>query len=74
MSYAVPFPSGASPVMAPQQFQVSTSPAPQAQAQQIQPGSITYTTTVGPDGQVTYHPFRYIYIYIVPILRDWISM
>ncbi|KAH9947300.1 hypothetical protein B0H21DRAFT_346870 [Amylocystis lapponica] len=55
MSYTtVPFPGGASPVMLPQQF--PSSPAPQAA--QIQPGSITYTTTVGADGQVIYHPFR----------------
>ena len=25
---------------------------------QIQSGSITYTTSTGPDGQVIYHPFR----------------
>lgn len=31
------------------------SPAPGGQ---IQPGAITYTTSTGPDGQVTYHPFR----------------
>ncbi|KAI0637899.1 hypothetical protein C8Q77DRAFT_1268803 [Trametes polyzona] len=33
----------------------STTPQ---QASSIQPGSITYTTTVGPDGQVVYHPFK----------------
>ena len=32
-----------------------TSPS---QAATIQPGSITYTTTVGPDGQIVYHPFK----------------
>jgi len=25
---------------------------------QIQPGSITYTTSTGPDGQTVYHPFK----------------
>ncbi|KAI9001290.1 hypothetical protein BD414DRAFT_28832 [Trametes punicea] len=40
-----------------------TSPAPYPQvtpqqAAQIQPGSITYTTTTGPDGRVIYHPFK----------------
>ncbi|RPD80602.1 hypothetical protein L226DRAFT_452709 [Lentinus tigrinus ALCF2SS1-7] len=37
------------------------SPYPQTTPQQastIQPGSITYTTTVGADGQVVYHPFK----------------
>ncbi|KAI0356544.1 hypothetical protein OH77DRAFT_1503505 [Trametes cingulata] len=39
----------------------SPSPYPQVtpqQAAQIKPGSITYTTTVGADGQVIYHPFK----------------
>lgn len=35
-----------------------TIPIPGAQAGPIQPGSITYTTTVGPDGQLIYHPFK----------------
>ncbi|KAF4574689.1 hypothetical protein EYR36_006039 [Pleurotus pulmonarius] len=34
------------------------SPAPPA-ANQISPGSITYTTSTGPDGQLIYHPFNY---------------
>ena len=33
-------------------------PVPGAQPGPIQPGSITYTTTVGADGQVVYHPFK----------------
>ncbi|EMD40458.1 hypothetical protein CERSUDRAFT_102851 [Gelatoporia subvermispora B] len=46
---------GASPVMpGAQPPYPSSSPQPG----HIQPGSITYTTSVGPDGQVTYHPFR----------------
>ncbi|PIL36851.1 hypothetical protein GSI_00541 [Ganoderma sinense ZZ0214-1] len=39
----------------------ATTPYPQTTSQQaatIQPGSITYTTTVGADGQVVYHPFK----------------
>ncbi|KAI9067660.1 hypothetical protein FKP32DRAFT_1672946 [Trametes sanguinea] len=41
----------------------NSSPAPYPtvspqQAATIQPGSITYTTTTGPDGRVTYHPFK----------------
>ncbi|KAI0370181.1 hypothetical protein BV20DRAFT_1052526 [Pilatotrama ljubarskyi] len=48
---------GTSPVIQ----HASPSPYPQVtpqQAAQIKPGSITYTTTVGADGQVVYHPFR----------------
>ncbi|KAI0723020.1 hypothetical protein C8Q76DRAFT_691598 [Earliella scabrosa] len=40
---------------------VASGPYPQTTPQQaasIQPGSITYTTTVGADGQVVYHPFK----------------
>ena len=39
------------------------TPYPQTTPQQaanIQPGSITYTTTTGPDGQIVYHPFKYV--------------
>ncbi|KAL1743570.1 hypothetical protein HDZ31DRAFT_64928 [Schizophyllum fasciatum] len=32
-------------------------PQPQGQAA-IQPGSITYTTSTGPDGRLVYHPFK----------------
>ncbi|KAI0676956.1 hypothetical protein C8Q78DRAFT_1179942 [Trametes maxima] len=44
-----------------------TSPAPlypqttPQQAAQIQPGSITYTTTTSPDGQIVYHPFKCVF-------------
>lgn len=59
MSYTtVPFPGAASPIISPGtpfQVPVTTSPQPQ---QTIQPGSITYTTTVGTNGQVIYHPFK----------------
>ncbi|KAI1788994.1 hypothetical protein LXA43DRAFT_1022816 [Ganoderma leucocontextum] len=46
----------------------ATTPYPQTTAQQaatIQPGSITYTTTVGADGQVVYHPFKYAALYLL---------
>lgn len=33
-------------------------PMPGNQPGSVQPGSITYTQTVGPDGQVIYHPFK----------------
>ncbi|TRM68430.1 hypothetical protein BD626DRAFT_545522 [Schizophyllum amplum] len=34
-------------------------PQPQTQGQAgIQPGSITYTTSTGPDGRLVYHPFK----------------
>ncbi|KAH9938477.1 uncharacterized protein B0H18DRAFT_1134039 [Fomitopsis serialis] len=58
MSYTtVPFPGASSPLMQPgTPFQVPGSPQPAAT---IQPGSITYTTTVGANGQVVYHPFNY---------------
>ncbi|KZT12906.1 uncharacterized protein LAESUDRAFT_753942 [Laetiporus sulphureus 93-53] len=55
MSYGVRFPGGASPVMHPQMFPPSS---PQPQAAQIQPGAITYTTSVAPDGQIIYNPFK----------------
>ncbi|KAL6298737.1 hypothetical protein BKA93DRAFT_830439 [Sparassis latifolia] len=60
MAYvSVPFPGGASPMMPVQSFPpVVGSPSPTVSQSQIQPGAITYTTTTGPDGQVTYHPFR----------------
>ena len=45
----------------------SASPHPPAAPQQpIQPGTITYTTTTGADGQVTYHPFRQVALPPVP--------
>ncbi|KAL1732730.1 hypothetical protein EV714DRAFT_270359 [Schizophyllum commune] len=35
------------------------APQPQTQGQaSIQPGSITYTTSTGPDGRLVYHPFK----------------
>ncbi|KAG6335044.1 hypothetical protein ID866_4046 [Astraeus odoratus] len=34
----------------------SSSPVPPST--QIQPGTITYTTSTGPDGQIIYHPFK----------------
>ncbi|THH33761.1 hypothetical protein EUX98_g366 [Antrodiella citrinella] len=40
----------------------------QAQAGQIQPGSLTYTTSVGPDGSVTYHPFRAVPARLLKVL------
>ena len=33
---------------------------PQASGGQILPGTITYTTSTGPDGSVIYHPFKYV--------------
>lgn len=33
-------------------------PQPQATQARIVPGSITYTTSTGPDGQILYHPFK----------------
>ncbi|KAI0650113.1 hypothetical protein C8Q79DRAFT_367471 [Trametes meyenii] len=57
MSYSQPY-AATSPIIG------HTSPAPlypqttPQQAAQIQPGSITYTTTTSPDGQIVYHPFR----------------
>ncbi|CCM03395.1 uncharacterized protein FIBRA_05525 [Fibroporia radiculosa] len=57
MSYGgVTFPGRTSPVIPPQQFQPPISPQPQQS--QIQPGSFTYTTTTGTDGQTVYHLFR----------------
>lgn len=59
MSYAgVPFPGASSPIINPgTPFQVPVSTTPQPTAS-IQPGAITYTSTVGADGQVIYHPFK----------------
>jgi hypothetical protein len=44
---------------------------------QIAPGSITYTTSMGHDGRVLYHPFKYVFqlipleiIYPLPIASD----
>ncbi|EIW61893.1 uncharacterized protein TRAVEDRAFT_70135 [Trametes versicolor FP-101664 SS1] len=55
-SYGQPY-GATSPLMQ----HASPSPFPTTTPQQaanIQPGSITYTTTVGNDGQVVYHPFK----------------
>ncbi|TFK56151.1 hypothetical protein OE88DRAFT_1731772 [Heliocybe sulcata] len=56
----VPFPGGMSPQ--PQVAQMpptySPSPAGTGGSAQITPGTITYTTSTGPDGRVVYHPFR----------------
>ena len=59
--YGAPAPvvGGTSPYGTP--ATMSSGPYPNvtpAQAASIQPGSITYTTTVGPDGNVIYHPFK----------------
>lgn len=48
MPHASPIPRAITP----------TVPMPGGQPGQIQPGSITYTTATGPDGQLIYHPFR----------------
>ncbi|KAI9466807.1 hypothetical protein BJY52DRAFT_1234481 [Lactarius psammicola] len=34
-------------------------PSPTGPGGQIQPGTITYTTSTSPDGRLTYHPFNY---------------
>ncbi|KAI0722154.1 hypothetical protein C8T65DRAFT_704706 [Cerioporus squamosus] len=55
-----PYVSGATAPVSP--LMQHATPYPQTSPQQaatIQPGSITYTTTVGADGQVVYHPFNY---------------
>ncbi|KZT27016.1 hypothetical protein NEOLEDRAFT_1177189 [Neolentinus lepideus HHB14362 ss-1] len=56
----VPFPGHPSPQ--PQVAQMpptySPSPATAGGSAQITPGTITYTTSAGPDGRVVYHPFR----------------
>ena len=54
-----PYVSGATTPVSP--LMQHATPYPQTTPQQaatIQPGSITYTTTVGADGQVVYHPFK----------------
>ena len=41
----------------------SASPQPQPMGvnpNQIAPDTLTYTTSYGPDGQIVYHPFRYV--------------
>ncbi len=57
-----PYMTSSTPVPVSPMMSHTTTPYPQTTAQQagnIQPGSITYTTTVGADGQVVYHPFKY---------------
>lgn len=61
-SYGQPY-GATSPLMQ----HASPSPFPTTTPQQaanIQPGSITYTTTVGNDGQVVYHPFKCVHFHI----------
>ncbi|CAL1701631.1 unnamed protein product [Somion occarium] len=60
-SYGVPLSGRASPLpqyAQPIGVQQPQYPAVNPQGAQINPGTITYTTTTGPDGQVIYHPFR----------------
>ncbi|PSR73443.1 hypothetical protein PHLCEN_2v10735 [Hermanssonia centrifuga] len=56
--YGVGGTSPMAPHMSPMQ-RSHTPVMPPPQQAQIQPGSITYTTTTGPDGQLVYHPFNY---------------
>jgi len=44
-----------SPIPPTQPLQPAPNSAP---GSQIQPGTITYTTTTSPDGRATYHPFK----------------
>ncbi|KAI0091847.1 hypothetical protein BDY19DRAFT_990616 [Irpex rosettiformis] len=61
MAYHYPPLGGASPIIPPQ----AITPVPRAVTPsigpptgQVAPGSLTYTTTQGPDGQITYHLFK----------------
>ena len=60
MAYHYGAPGGTSPIIPP----ASMTPVPRAMTPsmppggQIAPGSLTYTTSQGPDGQVTYHIFK----------------
>ncbi|KAJ4472197.1 hypothetical protein J3R30DRAFT_3298924 [Lentinula aciculospora] len=47
-----------SPYAAPAESHYSSMPQSPGGGPQISPGSITYTTSIGPDGRVVYHPFK----------------
>lgn len=48
-----------SPTPQPGMMAPSQAASPAGGQQPITPGSITYTTSAGPDGRVVYHPFKY---------------
>ncbi|KAJ3743349.1 hypothetical protein DFH05DRAFT_1200113 [Lentinula detonsa] len=47
-----------SPYGAPPESHYSSTPQSPGGGPQITPGSITYTTSIGPEGRVVYHPFK----------------
>lgn len=64
--YGAPNVYPSSPIMAPPSPLMMSQQQPQpfspSNGQQIQAGQITYTSSTAPDGRITYHPFKSVYL------------